>query len=402
MFFIKTEDGDLVMNWEEKIASTVKTIKPSGIRKFFDLASTMDDVLSLSIGEPDFAAPDSVIQASIDSLKRKETSYTGNAGLMELRQTISDYFDAHYGVRYDPKTEIMVSVGVSEALAMALLALVNPGDEVIIPDPAYVAYPASVQLAGGVPVFVPTYQKDDFKLTVEALEKVVTPKTKILVIGYPNNPTGTMMTAEELAPIAEFAKQHDLIVLSDEIYCELTYGDAKFTTFSKLPDMRDRTIVFNGYSKAFAMTGMRVGYVCAPPAALAAMLKLHQYAIMCANTTAQYAAIYAMKNCDAEVEAMRQEYDSRRKVIFQGLKDIGLSVFEPRGAFYIFPNITCTGLSSEDFCNKLLEEEHVAVIPGTAFGENGEGFVRISYASSMENIKEALVRMGRFVNKYKK
>lgn len=390
------------MNWDSKISATVKSIKPSGIRKFFDIASTMDDVVSLSIGEPDFAAPDKVIEASIQSLQRKETSYTGNAGMMPLREEISRYFDAHYGVKYDPATEILVTVGVSEALAMALLALIEPGDEVIIPDPAYVAYPANVQLAGGVPVFVPTYQKDDFKVTVEALEKVVTPKTKALVIGYPNNPTGTMMTAEELAPIAKFAEDHDLVVLSDEIYCELIYGDVKFTTFSKLPGMRERTIVFNGYSKAFAMTGMRVGYVCAPAEMLGAMLKLHQYAIMCANTTAQVGAICAMKDCDAEVEAMRKEYDERRKVIYQGLKDIGLTVFEPRGAFYIFPNITTTGLTSDEFCNQLLEEEHVAVIPGTAFGDNGEGFIRISYAASMETIHEALKRMGAFIQRHKK
>ena len=390
------------MNWDSKISATVKTIKPSGIRKFFDLASTMDDVVSLSIGEPDFAAPDKVIAASIKSLQNKETSYTGNAGMMPLREEISRYFEAHYGVHYDPANEILVTVGVSEALEMALLALIEPGDEVIIPDPAYVAYPANVQLAGGVPVFVPTYQKDDFKLTVEALEKVVTPKTKALVIGYPNNPTGTVMTADELAPIAKFAEEHDLVVLSDEIYCELMYGDAKFTTFSKLPGMRDRTIVFNGYSKAFAMTGMRVGYVCAPEPISAAILKLHQYAIMCANTTAQVGAICAMKDCDAEVEAMRLEYDSRRKVIYQGLKDIGLSVFEPKGAFYIFPNITSTGLTSDEFCNQLLEEEHVAVIPGTAFGDNGEGFIRISYAASMDTIHEALKRMGAFIQRHKK
>ncbi|WP_296826201.1 pyridoxal phosphate-dependent aminotransferase [uncultured Megasphaera sp.] len=390
------------MNWNEKTAANVRAIKPSGIRKFFDIAAQVEGVLSLSIGEPDFAAPDKVIDAMKASLDAKETSYTGNSGMMELRETISETFEKRYGVKYDPKDEILVTVGVSEGLAMALLAMTEPGDEVLIPDPAYVAYPAAVELAGGKAVFVPTYPEDDFKLSVAALEKVVTPKTKALVIGYPNNPTGTVMTAEELMPIAEFVKKHDLIVMADEIYCELMYGDAKFTTFAKLPDMRERTIVFNGFSKAHAMTGMRLGYICAPRDGLAPILKLHQYAIMCANTTAQFGGITALKDCDEEVEAMRQEYDRRRQVIYKGLRDIGLPVFEPKGAFYIFPDIRCTGMTSAEFCEKLVQEEKVAVVPGTAFGEQGEGFVRISYATSMETIEEALKRMGRFVEKYRK
>ena len=390
------------MNWNEKTAANVRAIKPSGIRKFFDIAAQVEGVLSLSIGEPDFAAPDKVIDAMKASLDAKETSYTGNSGMMELRETISETFEKRYGVKYDPKDEILVTVGVSEGLAMALLAMTEPGDEVLIPDPAYVAYPAAVELAGGKAVFVPTYPEDDFKLSVAALEKVVTPKTKALVIGYPNNPTGTVMTAEELMPIAEFVKKHDLIVMADEIYCELMYGDAKFTTFAKLPDMRERTIVFNGFSKAHAMTGMRLGYICAPRDGLAPILKLHQYAIMCANTTAQFGGITALKDCDEEVEAMRQEYDRRRQVIYKGLRDIGLPVFEPKGAFYIFPDIRCTGMKSSEFCEKLVQEEKVAVVPGTAFGEQGEGFVRISYATSMETIEEALKRMGRFVEKYRK
>lgn len=390
------------MNWNDKTAANVRAIKPSGIRKFFDIAAQVEGVLSLSIGEPDFAAPDKVIDAMKASLDAKETSYTGNSGMMELRETISETFEKRYGVKYDPKDEILVTVGVSEGLAMALLAMTEPGDEVLIPDPAYVAYPAAVELAGGKAVFVPTYPEDDFKLSVAALEKVVTPKTKALVIGYPNNPTGTVMTAEELMPIAEFVKKHDLIVMADEIYCELMYGDAKFTTFAKLPDMRERTIVFNGFSKAHAMTGMRLGYICAPRDGLAPILKLHQYAIMCANTTAQFGGITALKDCDEEVEAMRQEYDRRRQVIYKGLRDIGLPVFEPKGAFYIFPDIRCTGMKSLEFCEKLVQEEKVAVVPGTAFGEQGEGFVRISYATSMETIEEALKRMGRFVEKYRK
>ena len=388
------------MHWEERTASNVKGIKPSGIRKFFDIAAQVKGVLSLSIGEPDFAAPDRVLKAMEQSLERKETSYTANAGMLELRQEISRYVKRHYGLTYDPEDEILVTVGVSEALAMALLAYTEPGDEVIIPDPAYVAYPASVELAGGKPVFVPTYPEDDFKLTAAALEKVVTPKTKMLVIGYPNNPTGRVMTKEELLPIAAFAKKHNLIVMTDEIYCELMYGDAKFTSFAKLPDMRERTILFNGFSKAWAMTGMRLGYICAPREGLAPILKLHQYAIMCANTQAQIGGITALRDCDEEVEMMRQEYDRRRNVIYHGLKKMGLPVFEPKGAFYIFPDIRVTGMTSAEFCEKLVQEEQVAVVPGSAFGDNGEGFVRISYAASMETIEEALRRMSRFVKKY--
>ena len=312
------------MSWEEKTANNVKEMKPSGIRKFFDIAAQVKGVLSLSIGEPDFAAPDKILQAMTQSLQRKETSYTANAGILELRQEVSRYVAKHYGLTYAPEDEILITVGVSEGLAMALLAYTEPGDEVIIPDPAYVAYPASVELAGGKPVFVPTYPEDDFKLTVAALERVVTPKTKILVIGYPNNPTGTVMTKDELLSIAEFAKKHDLIVMTDEIYCELMYGDAKFTSFATLPDMRERTIVFNGFSKAWAMTGMRLGYVCAPRDGLAPILKLHQYAIMCANTQAQVGGITALRECDDEVEAMRQEYDRRRKAIYRGLREMGL------------------------------------------------------------------------------
>lgn len=388
------------MSWEEKTANNVKEMKPSGIRKFFDIAAQVKGVLSLSIGEPDFAAPDKILQAMTQSLQRKETSYTANAGILELRQEVSRYVAKHYGLTYAPEDEILITVGVSEGLAMALLAYTEPGDEVIIPDPAYVAYPASVELAGGKPVFVPTYPEDDFKLTVAALERVVTPKTKILVIGYPNNPTGTVMTKDELLSIAEFAKKHDLIVMTDEIYCELMYGDAKFTSFATLPDMRERTIVFNGFSKAWAMTGMRLGYVCAPRDGLAPILKLHQYAIMCANTQAQVGGITALRECDDEVEAMRQEYDRRRKAIYRGLREMGLPVFEPKGAFYIFPDIRATGMTSAEFCEKLVQEEKVAVVPGSAFGENGEGFVRISYAASMETIEEALRRMARFVKKY--
>lgn len=394
------KDGVYNMNWETKMSAKVQAIPPSGIRKFFDIANQIPGVLSLSIGEPDFAAPDKVCEAMKKSIDDRQTSYTANAGIIELRQEIAKLFHERYGLDYDPKDEILVTVGASEGLTMALLALTEPGDEILIPDPAYVAYPAAVRAAGGVPVFVPTYAKDDFKVTVEALEKLVTPKTKAMVIGYPNNPTGTVMTAEELAPIAEFVKKHDLVVMSDEIYCELIYDDAKFTSFAKLPDMRERTIVLNGFSKAYAMTGMRLGYICAPREGLAQILKLHQYMIMCANTQAQYGGVVALRDCKAETEAMRQEYDRRRKVIYKGLVDMGLPVFQPKGAFYIFPDITCTGMTSAQFCETLVKEEKVAVVPGSAFGEAGEGYVRISYAASMETIEEALKRMARFVAKY--
>ena len=396
------KDGVYNMNWETKMSAKVQAIPPSGIRKFFDIANQIPGVLSLSIGEPDFAAPDKVCEAMKKSIDDRQTSYTANAGTLELRQEIAKLFHERYGLDYDPKDEILVTVGASEGLTMALLALTEPSDEILIPDPAYVAYPAAVRAAGGVPVFVPTYAKDDFKVTVEALEKLVTPKTKAMVIGYPNNPTGTVMTAEELAPIAEFVKKHDLVVMSDEIYCELIYDDAKFTSFAKLPDMRERTIVLNGFSKAYAMTGMRLGYICAPREGLAQILKLHQYMIMCANTQAQYGGVVALRDCKAETEAMRQEYDRRRKVIYKGLVDMGLPVFQPKGAFYIFPDITCTGMTSAQFCETLVKEEKVAVVPGSAFGEAGEGYVRISYAASMETIEEALKRMARFVAKYRK
>ena len=387
------------MNWNDKTAANVKAIKPSGIRKFFDIAAQVKGVLSLSIGEPDFAAPDKVLAAMKASLDAKETSYTGNSGMMELREAISHHFEQRYGVHYDPKDEILVTVGVSEGLAMALLAITEPGDEVIIPDPAYVAYPASVELAGGTPVFVPTYPEHDFKLTVEALEKVITPKTKAIVIGYPNNPTGTVMSAEELMPIAKFAEEHDLIVLSDEIYCELMYGDAKFTSFAKLPGMRERTVIFNGFSKAYAMTGWRLGYAAAPHIILEQMLKIHQYAIMCAPTTSQYAAVSAMKNGDPDVSMMRESYNQRRRFLLHAYEEMGLTCFEPMGAFYTFPNISRFGMTSEEFATRFLEEEKVAVVPGTAFGDCGEGFVRVSYAYSLDNLKEALGRMERFVKR---
>lgn len=389
------------MNWDNKFASDVKAVPFSGIRKFFDLASSMKDVISLGVGEPDYAAPDKVIHACIDSLKRKETSYTSNWGLLELREEIAKLFAKRYGLTYDPKDEIMVTVGVSEAIGLVMTTFLNPGDEVLIPDPAYLAYPACVSIAHGVPVLVPTYAKDEFRLTVEELEKKVTPKTKAILIGYPNNPTGTIMDRVSLEKVAAFAKAHDLIVIADEIYCDLTY-EGQHTCFASLPDMQERTIVLNGFSKSYAMTGLRIGYICAPREALEEIYKVHQYEILCASTTSQYGAIEALRNCDDDVKAMFEEYAARREMIYQGLVDMGLTVFKPKGAFYIFPDISCTGMDEEEFCDRLLTEEKVGVVPGTCFGPQGKNHIRISYAASRENIAEALKRMARFVKKYKK
>ena len=389
------------MDWNSKFATDVKSVSFSGIRKFFDLASTMKDVVSLGVGEPDYAAPDKVIDACIASLKRKETSYTSNWGILELRQEIAKLFKKRYDLDYDPADEVMVTVGVSEAIGIIMTTFLNPGDEVLIPDPAYLAYPACVSIAHGKPVLVPTYPENEFKLTVEELEKKVTPKTKALLIGYPNNPTGTVMDKKSLEDIAAFAKKHDLIVISDEIYCDLTY-EGQHTCFASLPGMRERTLVMNGFSKSYAMTGMRIGYICAPREALEEIYKVHQYEILCASTTSQYGALEALRSCDDDVKAMYDEYAARREMIYQGLIDMGLPVFKPKGAFYIFPDISCTGMDDETFCDRLLKEERVGVVPGTCFGPQGKNHIRISYAASRENIAEALKRMGRFVEKYRK
>lgn len=389
------------MNWNTKFATDVKGVSFSGIRKFFDLASTMKDVISLGVGEPDYAAPDKVIAASIESLKRKETSYTSNWGILELRQEIAKLFDKRYGLTYNPDNEVLVTVGVSEAIGLVMTTFLNPGDEVLIPDPAYLAYPACVSIAHGKPVLVPTSADNEFKLTVDELEKKVTPRTKALLIGYPNNPTGTIMDRDSLAEVAAFAEKHDLIVIADEIYCDLTY-EGTHTCFASLPGMRERTIVMNGFSKSYAMTGMRIGYICAPAEALEEIYKVHQYEILCASTTSQYGALEALRACDDDVKAMFEEYAARREMIYQGLVDMGLPVFKPKGAFYIFPDISCTGMDDEEFCDRLLQEERVGVVPGTCFGPQGKNHIRISYAASRENIQEALKRMARFVAKYKK
>jgi len=381
------------------ISQKVAAIPPSGIRRFFDIAATMDDVISLGIGEPDFVTPGPIIKAGTRSLEAGETHYTSNSGILELRQAVAKYLHGLYGVEYNPETEIIVTVGVSEALYLAMTAILDPGDEVIVPQPCFVSYTAEVSIAGGEPVIVNTRAEDGWQLTAEQLEAAVTLRTKALLIGYPNNPTGAAMTRQRLAGIAEVAKKHDLLVISDEIYARLVYG-VEHTCFPALPDMWKRTILLQGLSKSHAMTGWRVGFAAAPPDILGAMRKVHQYTIMSAPTTAQYAALEAMENGEPFVKAMVEEYNRRREVTFKAFNGMGMPTVEPTGAFYIFPQVTHLGMSAEDFCEKLLYEEKVAVIPGRAFGESGTDHVRACYATSMEKIEVAMVRISRFVEKY--
>lgn len=381
--------GDMVRN-------NVRAMPPSGIRKYFDLLNEMKDVISLGVGEPDFTTPWDITETGIYSLEQGHTHYSSNAGMIRLREEIAAYVQKKYGLDYDPRQQILVTVGGSEGIDLALRALVGPGDEVIIPEPSFVAYRGCTQLTGAIPVTIRLRAEDQFKLTPELLEKALSPRTKAVIIPYPNNPTGAVMNREELAALVHLLQTRDLIVISDEIYAELTYG-GRHVSIASFPEMKDRTIVINGFSKAFAMTGWRLGYACAHPDLIAAMTKIHQYAIMCAPTTAQYAAVEALKNSDAAVAEMVAEYNRRRRIIVDGFRQIGLDCFEPLGAFYAFPCIRKTGLTSEEFCEKLLITSQVLVIPGNAFGEVGEGFVRACYASSMENILEALKRIERFV-----
>jgi aminotransferase len=380
------------------LAQRVAGLKPSGIRKFFDIVATMKDVISLGIGEPDFVTPDSILQAGIRSLQHGDTHYTSNAGLLELRQAVSAYLQGRYGVSYDPLSEVVVTVGCSEALYLAMTALLEPGDEVIIPTPCFVAYQAEATLAGGVAVELPTRVEDQFQVRADRLEAAITPRTKALLIGYPNNPTGAVMSREMLLDVARVAEKHDLVVISDELYDQLVYGHSH-VCFSSLPGMRQRTILLGGFSKNYAMTGWRVGFAAAPEGILKGLLRVHQYTIMSAPTMAQAAALEALKNGEAHVEAMRAEYDRRRRLIVSGLNELGLPTFEPCGAFYAFPNVSVSGMDDETFSQKLLEEERVAVVPGTAFGAGGEGFVRCSYATAYEKIEEALHRIERFIRK---
>ena len=376
----------------------VEGIKPSGIRKFFDIVTEMKGAISLGVGEPDFATPWHIREEGIYSLEKARTHYTSNAGLVELRNEISAYVNRRYGILYDPKGEILVTVGGSEAIDLAIRAMVCPGDEVIIPEPCYVSYEPCVILTQGVPVTIPLQEKNEFRLTAQELRDAITEKTKLLVLPFPNNPTGAIMTREDLEAIAEVWIEKDIVVLSDEIYSELTYG-TKHVSVASLPGMRERTILINGFSKGHAMTGWRLGYACGPKEIITQMTKIHQFAIMCAPTASQYAAVDALKNGDEDVAMMRDAYDKRRRFVLHELRDMGLTCFEPYGAFYVFPCIKEFGLSSEDFATKLLQEEKVAIVPGTAFGDSGEGFLRISYAYSLENLKEALGRLRRFVEK---
>lgn len=384
------------MSWSSRISPTVNAIPPSGIRRFFDIAAEMKGVISLGVGEPDFITPWHIRESCIYGLQRGYTSYTSNYGLLELREEISHKFIEEYGVQYNPRSEVLITVGVSEAVDLAMRALLSPGDEVLIPEPSYVSYKACVSLASGVPVPVPTFMEDEFRVTVDQLEKAVTDRTKVLLIGYPNNPTGAIMTKEDLAAIAEFALKHDLIVISDEIYADLTYENSH-TCFASLPGMRDRTIVLNGFSKAYAMTGWRIGYALSNADFIGAMMKIHQYTMLCAPITAQVAAVEALKRGKVNMQKMVDEYNHRRRLMLDGFRHMGLPCFEPKGAFYIFPSIKKTGLTSMQFAEELLKAEKVALVPGDAFGASGEGFVRCSYAASVENLSEALVRIERFV-----
>lgn len=388
------------MNYDKLLSKSLTEIAPSGIRKFFGLVSEMKDVTALTVGEPDFATPWRVREAAIEALERGETYYTANAGLPRLCAAISDYMNRRFELNYNPKDEIFVTVGGSEAIDIAMRAVINPGDEVIVPLPAFVCYEPIAKMAGAKVVRINTKAENSFKLTPEELKAAITERTKLLVLPYPNNPTGAILTKEELSALAEVLSGTDILVLSDEIYAELTYG-RRHVSVANIEGMKERTILVSGFSKAYAMTGWRLGYLCAPSPLIAQMLKLHQYAIMCAPTVSQIAAIEAMTSCDIEVEKMRAEYNRRRVMIYEGLKNIGIDSFMPEGAFYIYPNIGKFGLSSEEFCERLLYEERCAIVPGTAFGECGEGFARISYAYSVKHISEALEKIERFVKKLK-
>ncbi|GIV61929.1 MAG: aminotransferase [Rhodothermaceae bacterium] len=391
------------LDLEHRLSERVRSVPPSGIRRFFDIAATMEGVISLGIGEPDFVSPEPIIEAGIASLREGKTGYTSNAGLMELREALAADLAARYGVTYDPATEILMTVGVSEALQLAMLALLDPGDEILIPEPCFVSYGPTAVFAGGRVVYVPTYAEHDFQVTAADLEARITPRTKVLFLSYPNNPTGAVLRREVLEEIAELVVRHDLLVISDEIYDRLVYGEAYaqgHTCLPSIPALRDRTVLLGGFSKGYAMTGWRIGYACAPAPIYRAMYKLHQYIIMSAPTMAQYGALAGLQHCQEDVERMRQAYDRRRRVIVDGLRAAGLPTFEPEGAFYCFPDIRSTGLSSEEFAQKLLQEERVAVVPGDAFGPSGAGYVRCSYATALDKVEEAVRRITRFARKY--
>ncbi|MCB9452993.1 MAG: aminotransferase class I/II-fold pyridoxal phosphate-dependent enzyme [Anaerolineaceae bacterium] len=381
------------------ISDSVQQLKPSGIRKYFDIAATMEDVISLGIGEPDFVTPEHIIEKGVAALRAGETHYTSNSGTQELREGIAAYIERLYGLHYNPDNQILVTVGVSEGFWLALKTVTNPGDEVLVPEPCFVSNAASVHMAGAVPVPVKTLVEDNFQVTGAMLEAAVTPRTKAILINYPNNPTGAVLSPERMLEIAAVAEKHDLVVISDEIYERLVYG-IQYKSFAALPGMYDRTIVLSGMSKSFAMTGWRIGYAASTPEIMAGIRKLHQYLIMSAPTMSQVAALAALQDADEDVEAMRQQYDKRRQTIVAGFNELGLTCFEPRGAFYAFPNISASGMTDEQFCETLLQEEQVAMVPGNAFGESGRGFVRASYATSLENIEKALERLARFMQRH--
>lgn len=383
---------------ENMILDNVKNMPPSGIRKYFDMINEMKDVISLGVGEPDFVTPWNVREAGIYSIEQGHTHYSSNAGFVELRHEISKYLNRRFNLQYDPKEEILVTVGGSEGIDLALRALVGPGDEVIIPEPSFVAYKGCTTFTGATPKVLDLRAEDEFKLTPKMLEEAITEKTKVVIIPFPNNPTGAIMTRDELAGIVDVLKDRDIIIISDEIYAELSY-DEEHVSIATFPEVKDKTLVINGFSKAYAMTGWRLGYICGHPILIDAMKKIHQYAIMSSPTTSQYAAIEALKNADNSVDEMVKEYNRRRRVLVDGFRKMGLDCFEPLGAFYVFPCIKSTGMTSDEFCEKLLMEEKILVVPGNAFGECGEGFIRACYASSMDNIIEALKRIERFVKK---
>ena len=387
-------------DYDKLISQKCRNLKPSGIRKFFDIAATMDNVISLGVGEPDFHTPWSVRQTAISTLEKGKTVYTANSGLMELRKTICGYIKRKIGVEYQPESELIVTVGGSEGIDLGIRALIDPGDEVLIVEPCFVCYAPIVELTGGIAVPIETTEETGFKLTAEAVKSKITDKTKLLILPFPNNPTGAIMTKEDLEPIAEVIKDTDILVMSDEIYSELTY-EGKHFSITQLDGMQERTLLVNGFSKAFAMTGWRLGYVAGPAPIIKQMLKIHQYAIMCAPTVSQYAAITAMTSCDGEVEKMMNEYNIRRRWLVNALNDIGLTCFDPKGAFYVFPSIKSTGLTSQQFCEELLYKHNVAVVPGDAFGASGEGYIRISYAYSLKHLMEAVERISEFLDELK-
>jgi len=389
-----------VSDMSKYISQVVNSIPPSGIRKFFDLVIQTEGAISLGVGEPDYVKPWHIREECFYSLEKGYTMYTSNAGLLELREEIAAYQKRKIGVEYSPANEVLVTIGVSEAVDLALRVLLEPGDEVLVPEPCFVSYAPGATLAYGKPVAVPTYDQDEYRLKPDVLESCITPRSKVLILAYPNNPTGGIMTADDLQPLVDIIKKHDLIVISDEIYCELTY-QGQHVSIASFPGMRDRTLVMNGFSKAYAMTGWRIGYACGNKDLISAMNKVHQYTIMCAPIMGQKAAIEALRNGNTEMVKMVADYNNRRKIILKGFREIGLDCFEPQGAFYCFPSIKVSGLSSEDFCEQLLTEEQVAVVPGNAFGTNGEGFIRCCYAASIPNIETAIERMGNFLRRHR-